>query len=554
MKLTGLQTPAVQVGVAHKPAQRVTAPCQAHLSCSRIQGRSQASRCVARSSRQDSPPCDTRSRKQCLGHCSSKQERKSSVKTRAVTDEIREAVAQNGSENAVTNNTQTSTQQPKSEPEAASTDVSSTSTAEQSAPIEQADTAAQPSGSSQAPAGTATTSTRPVQPTTPEGRTQYRGFKHLRHNSFQNGPDSQARTDMASSRSQKGPPPIPVPPEEADWLLPGRTVVAKVVYSNPNGFKVEMLRDSRIGGWCPVKEAPYILREKEDDLKMAADSLSKLTSDIMAIGTIREFRILKTPAGLSYYGVGPMVSARVHDLDVLWSRTQQLFDACSRDKEIFTVQVLDVNQGGLICRCQSLQAFIPISQLNRERDSWLSTEDMEALKGTNVDVTVIEVDPSFKKIVLSMARAEQCKQLKAIHLGALMWGEIRRVEEFGAFVGLEGTRISGLLHISNISRARVESVADVFQLGERVRCLVMGMDDNFTRISLSTAELEENEGDIMFDKEKVYANAEAQAKLFMEYVQSSKDEGDDFDFDGDRQYDGGSYDSEFAGSNKHNQA
>ena len=45
-----------------------------------------------------------------------------------------------------------------------------------------------------------------------------------------------------------------------------------------------------------------------------------------------------------------------------------------QDKEIFTVQVLDVNQGGLICRCQSLQAFIPISQLNRERDSWLSTE------------------------------------------------------------------------------------------------------------------------------------------------------------------------------------
>ena len=41
---------------------------------------------------------------------------------------------------------------------------------------------------------------------------------------------------------------------------------------------------------------------------------------------------------------------------------------------------------------------------------------------------------------------------------------------------------------------------DVFQVGERVRCLVMGMDENFTRISLSTAELEVNEGDIMFDK------------------------------------------------------
>lgn len=83
---------------------------------------------------------------------------------------------------------------------------------------------------------------------------------------------------------------------------------------------------------------------------------------------------------------------------------------------------------------------------------------MQKLQGTHVDVTIIEVDPDFKKIVLSMDRADQYTQLKAIHLGALMWGEVRRIEEFGAFIGLEGTRISGLLHISNISRARVESV------------------------------------------------------------------------------------------------
>ena len=81
------------------------------------------------------------------------------------------------------------------------------------------------------------------------------------------------------------------------------------------------------------------------------------------------------------------------------------------------------------------------------------------MKGKKVDVTVIEVDPAFRKIVLSMGRADQYKQLKAIHLGALMWGEVRRIEEFGCFVGLDGTRISRLLHVSNISRARVESVS-----------------------------------------------------------------------------------------------
>lgn len=54
-------------------------------------------------------------------------------------------------------------------------------------------------------------------------------------------------------------------------------------------------------------------------------------------------------------------------------------------------------------------------------------------------------------------------------------------------------------------------------------------------------------------QDKVYANAEAQAKLFMEYVHSSKDEADEFDFEGDRQYDGGSYDSAFTGNTKHDQ-
>ena len=41
-------------------------------------------------------------------------------------------------------------------------------------------------------------------------------------------------------------------------------------------------------------------------------------------------QILKTPQALSYHGVGPMVSARVHDLDILWARTFQLFDLCTK--------------------------------------------------------------------------------------------------------------------------------------------------------------------------------------------------------------------------------
>ena len=43
-----------------------------------------------------------------------------------------------------------------------------------------------------------------------------------------------------------------------------------------------------------------------------------------------------------------------------------------QDKETFKVKVLEANQGGLVTRLLSLQAFIPISQLAKEKDAWLS--------------------------------------------------------------------------------------------------------------------------------------------------------------------------------------
>ena len=46
----------------------------------------------------------------------------------------------------------------------------------------------------------------------------------------------------------------------------------------------------------------------------------------------------------------------------------------------------------------------------------------------------------------------------------------------------------------------------------------------------------------------MYENAEAQARIFMDYVQSSKDAEDDFDFEGDREPDTGSPDSQIAGN------
>lgn len=48
---------------------------------------------------------------------------------------------------------------------------------------------------------------------------------------------------------------------------------------------------------------------------------------------------------------------------------------------------------------------------------------------------------------------------------------------------------------------------DVFTVGEKVKCILMGMDPDYSNISLSTAELEIEEGDITKNRQAVWDNA-----------------------------------------------
>ena len=254
MQLSSLQASALHGDLANLAAHRVALPCPLH-SCSHIHRRCQTSRSVARCSanEQESSRSDSKPRKHCLGHPSSKRERTSALKVCAVADEVREAVAQNASAASADVSSDTSAQQHQTG--AASTPVPSTSSAEQSATSQFADGATHSAEASQVVQDTATNGTNAVQtaaaqsapPQPPQPKTRYRGFKKMYHSTYQGGSDNQTRQDQGP-RPSRGPAPIPIPPEEADWLLPGRTVVGKVVYSNPNGFKVQMVNDPRVGG------------------------------------------------------------------------------------------------------------------------------------------------------------------------------------------------------------------------------------------------------------------------------------------------------------------
>ncbi|MDR1614183.1 MAG: polyribonucleotide nucleotidyltransferase [Campylobacteraceae bacterium] len=56
--------------------------------------------------------------------------------------------------------------------------------------------------------------------------------------------------------------------------------------------------------------------------------------------------------------------------------------------------------------------------------------------------------------------------------GAIIDGTVKRVADFGAFIGLPGD-IDGLLHISKLAEGRVEKVTDIINVGDKVKVKVL---------------------------------------------------------------------------------
>lgn len=119
-----------------------------------------------------------------------------------------------------------------------------------------------------------------------------------------------------------------------------------------------------------------------------------------------------------------------------------------------------------------------------------------------------------------------------------MSGKVRQVLSYGVFVSIDGTRISGLLHISNVSNKFVPSIDSIFKEGDRVKAIVVGVEPGFRDVALSTAELEAFPGQMLEDKDGVMEGAKEQAKEFQQFLDSYVQEGDD-DAGDDNHGDGG---------------
>eukprot|EP00775_Hariotina_reticulata_P002313 gene2313-2621_t len=131
-------------------------------------------------------------------------------------------------------------------------------------------------------------------------------------------------------------------------------------------------------------------------------------------------------------------------------------------------------------------------------------------------------DQDEERLVFSHRRASSDAEMQNFRKGDLVTGVVQSIKEYGAFLDIGGG--TGLLHISQITHERLTSVEQVLQVGDELKVLILSVNKDERRISLSTKKLEANPGDMLRDRQLVFAGAEAMAQAFRERVTSAEEQ------------------------------
>ncbi|WP_338106563.1 S1 RNA-binding domain-containing protein [Mordavella massiliensis] len=179
-----------------------------------------------------------------------------------------------------------------------------------------------------------------------------------------------------------------------------------------------------------------------------------------------------------------------------WNVVQRYME----NRTVLPVKVEGIVNGGAIAMVEGLRGFIPASRL-----SLSYIEDLETYLLKDIEVRVIEVNQAENRLILSAREILREKEKKAmeerianVKIGSVVTGKVESLQNYGAFVRLEDG-LSGLVHVSQISRKRVKSPKDVLSVGDEVKVKIIGLKDGKISLSMKALEEKEEEADIKVD-------------------------------------------------------
>jgi small subunit ribosomal protein S1 len=194
-----------------------------------------------------------------------------------------------------------------------------------------------------------------------------------------------------------------------------------------------------------------------------------------------------------YYELSRLKVERPRD----WSALEKAF----ADKAAIAGVVTALIKGGLSVDV-GVRAFMPASR-SGARDA----AEMEKLIGQEIRCRIIKLDTADEDVVVDRRavledeeRATKEKRYTEIKEGETIHGTVRSLTDFGAFVDIGG--VDALLHVADISWARVNKPSDVLTPGQPVEARVLKVDAAKRRISIGLKQLLPHPWDLVSDKYK----------------------------------------------------
>jgi len=156
---------------------------------------------------------------------------------------------------------------------------------------------------------------------------------------------------------------------------------------------------------------------------------------------------------------------------------------------IVEAKVTKTNKGGLDVEVDGIRGFLPIGQIDINR-----VEDAAIYVNQKFRVVVTEANQREKNLVVSrrdlleQERAERREQTwKTLEEGQVHTGVVRSVKDFGAFVDIGG--VDGLIHIGDMSWARVSDASSLVRVGDEVEVKVLKIDRTTMKVGLGLKQL-----------------------------------------------------------------
>ena len=239
-------------------------------------------------------------------------------------------------------------------------------------------------------------------------------------------------------------------------------VEGRVAGVNKGGFEIDI---SGTRAFCPVSQIDIQFCEKPEE----------------HIGARYQFRIME----IKEKGKNIILSRRVLLEEEREKKAKETLDSLKEGLELEGT-ITRLTDFGAFVDIGGIEGMVHVSEISHVRIN----QPSEVLKlGQKVKVQVLKIDPDKggrRKIALPLKALEQEPWEKGFLFkeGEVISGTVSRLADFGAFVEV-ARGVDGLVHLSEISYDRVHHPSRVLKEGDRVDVLVLKIDEEKHRISLS---------------------------------------------------------------------